>query len=125
MNGILTISFNKPILEPPIHKQRKLESGLSGFYDIKEVLGVSIIDMEDDAKAAQLKAICSMYFKSLIDNRKLQIALEFCRPTAITTDITEPDLLEIEILKPLLFVDVERREPIEAVLKAEIIDIGP
>ena len=72
-----------------------------------------------------MKAICSIYFKGLIDNRKLQIALEFCRPMAITTDISEPDLLEIEILKPLVFVDVETRKPLEAVLKAEIINIGP
>ena len=110
MNGVLTISFNKPIMEPPIHVHRKLESKP---YEIEEVIDVSIIDQEDDPNAAQLKAICGIYFKGLVDdNRKLQVALEFCKPRELTNDIAEPDLLEIKILKPLLFVDLETNEPL-------------
>ena len=39
--------------------------------------------------------------------------IQFIDTEAISSDITEPDILEIKLLKPGLFVDAETLEPID------------
>ena len=81
--------------------------------------------MDDDEKAAQQKAICGTIFKGLVDDRKLQVTLEFCEPKAITTDIVEPDLLDIKILKPSILIDAESSQPLDEIQTDQTIDVCP
>ena len=48
--------------------------------------------------------------------------VEFSDTDAITTDISDPDVLRIELLKPGLFVDAETLEPmgVQSQVTAEV-----
>ena len=48
-----------------------------------------------------------------VDEQSIKMSIQFRDTGAITKDISEPDVLEIRLLDPNLFVDAETFEPID------------
>ena len=51
--------------------------------------------------------------------------VEFSDTESITTDISDPDVLRIELLKPGLFVDAETLEPIDSTSRKFEVELKP
>ena len=75
----------------------------------------------DDGQADELDKGVSGITLTDASQEHLKIKVQFSDTESITSDITDPDLLQIKILKPGLFVDAETLEPIDLPdMKAEV-----
>ena len=82
------------------------------MYDIEDIIEIQIGDPEDDSEDAKMKAICGFNLDSN-DRSELRVAIKFCNPRALTTDLAEPDKLQVTFLKPKLIIDAETNEYLE------------
>ena len=113
--GGLTIKFTKNFLRPAIRgilsdENTRLLDGvaeLDGYFDIEEVLSVSVRDNFEDEDLD--KYIQGMDLIKVTD-RTLEIDVLFSDPSAISQNILEPDILELKIVLPQVIVDAERYE---------------
>ena len=78
--------------------------------NIEDVLEVKVHndDPDDDLD----KSIAKVTLDGISD-KKLSLTVTFNDLSAITKDISEPDLLEIKFLRPGLFIDAETRLPLD------------
>ena len=115
-DGKLYLRFNKPIIKPPIKKQsRSLEA--QRYYDIKEVLGVSV--KSDNALAETQTDFYSISDYELLDltDRSLLIQLYFNMPEKISEFMLDPDQLVIKIKLGQIFIDVIDFQRLEETLE--------
>ena len=102
-----------------------LQTSASGLllHDIEEVVRIRIVDDGGDAEGAD-KSISSIKLDEA-DEYSLKMRVEFSDTDAITTDISDPDVLRIELLKPGLFVDAETLEPIDSTSRKVEVELKP
>ena len=113
--GKMTLSFNKPILDPQIKigsdasnsGSRSLSNGL---FDIREAMDFLIRNADEDR---DLDKSIEDVTLDRFEEQTMEMSLKFSEPKSITRNIAEPDILEIFIKMPQLFVDAETFEYIE------------
>jgi len=100
--GDLTLEFSQVILKPNL-RQRKSAArrtlGGTTMYDIEDVIGVKLAGEDENGK--QIAAFD--YIRA--ENATLYCHLEFVNPKLISEEITAPDVLQISILLPQVFVN--------------------
>ena len=114
-DGTLTLAFNKPIKQPDIiigDPDQVSESTrlLNKLWSLDEVIKISVKDADEDDTFD--KQICGSKLTKF-DPLMLTIEVSFCNPKDITSDILEPDVMEITIALPQLFIDAETNKSIQ------------
>ena len=105
--GRLTITFSKTVLWPKIDTVGEINSPERSLqtktgYKIENLVSVRVND--DEMNEILNKKISNLKF---ISHNSISLSLEivFEDPLAITADLMEPDTLQIEFIRPDLFVD--------------------
>ena len=111
--GVLTITFNRDILRPAIivvkpnndqeDSSRQLQANQEdltdkrGLFDLQDVLKVNVrYTYEDDDEEKLIQDISLQ----AVTNRTLEVQVNFVNPFSITSNIMEPDDLDIEFILP-------------------------
>ena len=74
------------------------------------MIRVSVVD-DDDTDDTD-KSIAGIELDKA-DEYSLKMRVAFSDTDAITQDVKEPDVLQVEVLKPGLFIDAETLEPMD------------
>ena len=81
------------------------------MFDITEAIGF-IVRNEDEDRGID-KSIADVTLDRF-DTQTMEMSLKFSEPRSITRNVAEPDILEISIKMPQLFVDAETFDYLEA-----------
>lgn len=139
--GDLKIKFNKRILRPKIfgleHEQSLGETSVASqiappqrqpsppvgsngdkkrrvlfLSDINDVIELSVRENTDDDALVKTIENFSVLNNTANDDTELNINLVFTKIDDITLQIREPDVLDVKILMPEIFIDAENLEPL-------------
>ena len=109
--GNLTITFNKPIILPPIEmisdQNRRLEenSTENAFqrYQIKDVLQLSVESSYHDQDDPEISI--EDYRLTRLTEKAMDVQIDFVYPKKITLNEVDPDFLSIQFKEEVLFID--------------------
>ena len=94
---MLIISFSRPIILPPIRidpiesTKKRLLSDKNIEIDIKDVIGLRVASSFYEKGSEEINI--DDYYLTKIDERTLDIQIDFQKPLRITQSIKEPDSL--------------------------------
>ena len=109
--GNLTISFNKPIILPPLEiipdETRRLEehSTAEAFqrYSIKDVLQLSVESSYHDQGEPEISI--EDYRLTRLTEKAMDVQIDFVYPKKVTLNDVDPDSLSIQFKDQVLFID--------------------
>ena len=93
------------------------------MYSINEVIQLKVRDNPDDDELN--KGIEGFTMLDQFVDTELNLNLIFSDTDAITTMIREPDILDVEIIMPQVFIDAENLEPLDKQESLVSIDLKP
>ena len=106
--GNLTITFNKPIIIPPVEVEseeetRRLTATAFQKYSIQDVMQLSVESSYHDQDDQEISI--KDYRLTRLTSRQMDIQIDFNYPKKLTPNDVDPDSLTINFKEEVLFID--------------------
>ena len=117
--GNMTITFNKPIMMPPIKVKDTYaqKRQLQRMFEIEEVLAIHVESDFYDSRSSEIEI--EGYELTRLTELAMDVQVNFTQPSMISQSASEPDGLIVKFIKPAVFMDVEEATQLDVDLKVE------